>query len=144
MTASRSVQTSISTSAGYRYSTPAFLVPPGPTLFIQGQVAWDADRHIVGVGDFREQTRQVFRNLDEIVTSEGGSLSDLVHTLIFVTDINRTEQFVEVRRAFFPNSPIPPSTIVQVMALLDPAMEIEIHATAVLGSGNSGSSSSSI
>jgi 2-iminobutanoate/2-iminopropanoate deaminase len=123
------LKTQLSESATYKYSAPGFVVSPGPLLFIQGQVAWDENMQVVG-SDFASQTRQVFANLAAILEKAGGSLADIVHMLVFLTDMGRIDEFVAVREEFYPSSVFPPSTAVEVTRLIMPELQIEIHAVA--------------
>ena len=61
----------LSTPRGYTHVVD---VPAGRTLYISGQVAFDAEGNVVGKGDVRAQTEQVFRNL-EIALKSAGSIS---------------------------------------------------------------------
>jgi len=117
------------------YSAPAVVVPANAkTIYIQGQVPWDAELNVVSIGDFKGQVRQVFRNLQYIVEQAGGTLNDLVHTLIFLKDMDRFDpDFLSVRTEFYPiGGYSPPATVVEVRRLaLDPVM-VEIHAVAAI------------
>ena len=140
----RIIKTNYSQVEDYPYSAPAILIPPGaPLLFIQGQVPWDDELNVVSQGDFKGQVRQVFRNLEAICVDAGGKLSDLVHTLIFLTDMDRFDpEFLDVRTEFFPTADrpgySPPAAVVEVTRLaLEPVM-VEIHAVAALTSVTEG------
>jgi hypothetical protein len=43
----------------------------GDTLHLSGQVAWDKEGKVVGVGDLAAQTRQALSNLREVLASGG-------------------------------------------------------------------------
>jgi len=117
------------------YSAPAVVVPANAkTIYIQGQVPWDDELNVVAEGDFKEQVRQVFRNLQYVVEQAGGTLNDLVHTLIFLKDMDQFDpDFLSVRTEFYPiGGYSPPATVVEVRRLaLDPVM-VEIHAVAAI------------
>lgn len=61
----------------------------------------------------------------------GGTLTDIVKLTVFITDMRLREGYGEVRAEFLPHDP-PASTLVQVVALADPAAVIEIEGVAVL------------
>ena len=129
--ARRSVHTAYSQVAGYPYSTPAFVVPSGHDLvFIQGQVAWNDELRIAST-DIKDQATQVFTNMKGIMESSGGSLDDVVHLLIFMTDIDEFEEVNAVRRDFFTGE-LPPSTAVEVPRMVLPEVRLEIHAVGAL------------
>ena len=52
--------------------------PEGRVIHLTGQVAWDVDENIVDKGDVAEQTRQCFRNIENLLREVGGTLDDIV------------------------------------------------------------------
>lgn len=105
--------------------------PEGKVLHISGQVSQEVDGATVGVGDITAQTRQVLNNIDKILASVGGQLSDIVKVTVFVTDMSMLEEIHRVRSEFF-DPPYPASSLVQVVGLVDPDFLIEIEAVAVI------------
>jgi enamine deaminase RidA (YjgF/YER057c/UK114 family) len=100
-------------------------------LFIAGQVAVDRSGALVG-HDIETQARQVFENLRLILEAAGATLDDVVNTDVFLVDIARDlEGYLRVRQQYFPHNP-PPSTLIQVPALVSPDYLIEIKAVAAL------------
>lgn len=107
----------------------------GTTVHIAGQVAWDTEGNVVGVGDFEAQTRQVFTNLVAALDAAGAKLSDLVRIRIYVVDndLEKLGIIREVRDGFFGEDMTPPaSTLVGVQALAVPELLIEVDATALI------------
>ena len=102
----------------------------GNAIYVSGQVAIDEAGEIVGKGDMKAQTRQVFENLETVLGSAGASLSDVVKITVFITDISRLMETHEVRAEVLPDPP-PASTAVEVKALAFPDLLIEIEAVAV-------------
>lgn len=101
-------------------------------VFISGQVAWDADRRIVGQ-TLGEQTRQALHNVQAAVETAGGSLSDIVALRIYIVASQRQhigEVGEALRRAFAVHPPT--SSWIGVAFLANPDFLIEIEATAVL------------
>src|SRR5712691_3199621 len=43
----------------------------GNTIYVSGQVAYDAAGQLVGEGDMKAQTRQVFANIKAVLTAAG-------------------------------------------------------------------------
>ncbi len=70
----------------------------GRLLFIAGQTASDKNGNVVGKGDIKAQTRQVFDNIKAVLESAGGSLDNLVMTTTYITDRKYREGYNEVRR----------------------------------------------
>jgi enamine deaminase RidA (YjgF/YER057c/UK114 family) len=47
-------------------------------LVVSGQLPLDAEGHLVGAGDLRAHTRQVFENLRTILEANGATFADVV------------------------------------------------------------------
>ncbi|MBI3066606.1 MAG: RidA family protein [Deltaproteobacteria bacterium] len=113
-----------------RYSQ-GILNSGGKLLFIAGQTASDKDGNVVGKGDIRAQTEQVFANLKAVLKTAGGTLDDMVMTTTYITDREYREGYNEVRRGQYKKTP-PTSTLVIVKGLAHPDYLIEIAGIAVL------------
>ncbi|HMF66023.1 MAG TPA: RidA family protein [Phyllobacterium sp.] len=109
----------------------AVVVEPRKLVFISGQLARDIDGEIVGVGDMRAQLRQVLENLALALQAAGASLSNLVRTNTYVTDIDEYFKHVDVRMEFYSHA-MPTSTTVEVRRLAQPELMVEIDAIAAL------------
>ncbi len=81
-----------------RYSQ-GILNQGGKLLFVAGQTASDKDGNVVGKGDIKAQTRQVFDNLNAVLEAAGGTLDNLVMTTTYITDREYREGYNEVRRS---------------------------------------------
>ena len=104
---------------------------PKSLIFVSGQLARDADGHLVGAGDMAEQTRQCIRNLRTVLEAAGASLDDVVMVTVYTTDAREFKRITEARREFFIDK-LPTSTLVEVNHLADPGLMIEIQAVAAL------------
>lgn len=102
----------------------------GDLLFLAGQVGWDEQGRVVGVGDVEAQTRQTLKNIQRILEHSGASVEDIVKVTVYVTDMGVAERIAPIRTEFFGESP-PVSTIVEVSRLLTEDLLIEIDAVAV-------------
>lgn len=102
--------------------------------FIAGQVSYDSDGKIVGVGDMETQTRQVFRNLQIALASVGAGFGDVAKTNYFVRDMSAESiaAIRKVRAEFFASDAVPSSTMVGVVALAKPDLLLEVEAYAVI------------
>lgn len=104
----------------------------GDLVIVSGQAAIDEHGQLVGVGDFDAQAEQTFRNLQRVLEAGGSSLDRVVKVTIFLTDMANFPKIVELRERWF-TSPYPADSIVQVVALALPELELEIEAIAVAG-----------
>jgi enamine deaminase RidA (YjgF/YER057c/UK114 family) len=105
-------------------------VPAGRTLYIAGQVAFDVQGNVVGKGDVRAQTEQVFRNLKTALESAGASFADVVKMNWYVRDVSQVAIYREVREQFLGTGPRPASTLVEVKGLVRDDLLIEVEAIA--------------
>ncbi len=107
------------------------VVGMGRQVLLSGQVAWDDQRHVVGIGDIRVQAQQTFRNVQASLAAVGGEMDDVVSIVTYVTTPDGLRDIHEVRTEFF-SPPYPVSTLVQVAALVEPDLLIEVTATAIV------------
>ena len=103
----------------------------GNQVFVAGTTALDEKGQLVGRGDPRAQTLQALRNVERALGQAGAALTDVVRTRVFVRDIAAWEQIGRAHGEVFRDIR-PASTMVQVEALIDPEMLVEIEADAVL------------
>jgi 2-iminobutanoate/2-iminopropanoate deaminase len=85
----------------------------GKVVFVAGQTASNKDGKVVGKGDIKAQTEQVFANLTAVLKAAGGSLDNLVMTTTYIVDRKYREGYNEVRRGLYKKDP-PTSTQVNV------------------------------
>jgi enamine deaminase RidA (YjgF/YER057c/UK114 family) len=108
-------------------------------VVVRGDTAWVSgttsvvDGVVAHPGDAGAQTRQAIATLAEALERAGFSLADVVRTRMFVTDISRWEEIGRAHGDAFRDIR-PATSMVQVAALIDPAMLVEIEADAVRGS----------
>ena len=106
-------------------------VKVGNRIYVTGTTALGDDGEIVGIGDAYEQARQCLRNIEITLQRLGAGLEHVVRTRMFVTDISRWEEFGRAHGEFL-REVMPATTMVEVKALIDPRMLIEIEADAEL------------
>ena len=107
------------------------------TVFIAGQVAWDADGVTVGEGDLAAQVERCYLNVGTALAGAGGSFEDVAKLTVYVVDwtpdkmpllldgISRAATKLGVTAT-------PPATLIGVAALDVPEHLVEIEATAIL------------
>jgi enamine deaminase RidA (YjgF/YER057c/UK114 family) len=105
-------------------------------VVVRGDAAWvsgttaTVDGEVVHPGDAAGQARQALENVVAALEGAGFAASDVVRTRMFVTDIGRWEEIGRVHGEFFGDIR-PATSMVQVAALIDPEMLVEIEADAV-------------
>ena len=109
-------------------------------VVVRGDSAWVSgctsvvDGAVRYPGDVAAQARQAFANLAGALERAGFALADVVRTRLFVTDISRWEEVGRAHGEVFGDIR-PATSMVQVAALIDPAMLVEVEADAVRGAG---------
>jgi enamine deaminase RidA (YjgF/YER057c/UK114 family) len=106
----------------------------GTTIHISGQLAHDAQGNLVGAGDLRAQTRQVYQNLGKALAAAGATFDDVVKQTTYVVDYKPEHRMLigEVRFEFLARERPPASTLIGVAALAQPGFLIEIEVVAVI------------
>lgn len=103
----------------------------GRFVAIAGQVAVDETGTLVGPGDPAAQARQVFENLRRCLHAVGAGFADVLSFTIFVTNIAIVPTIRAVRDTVIDTAEPPASTVVQVVALANPDLLLEIQAQAI-------------
>lgn len=101
----------------------------GPHVHVAGTTAVDASGALIGPGNAYAQTAFILQKIGRALEEAGASFSDVIRTRMFVTDISKFEEYDRAHGEVFGNIR-PASTMVEVKALVDPRMLIEIEADA--------------
>lgn len=114
--------------------TNGVVCPPGRTLHIAGQVAFDQQARIVSP-DFATQFLHTLDNVIEVVRAAGGGSENIVKLLAFVTDLDK---YRDAQRAIGEGwrarmgAYWPAMSLVKVAGLLEPGALVEIEGIAIL------------
>jgi enamine deaminase RidA (YjgF/YER057c/UK114 family) len=109
-------------------------------VVVRGDAAWVSgttslvDGRVAHPGDAAAQTRQALVLIRQALERAGFTLHDVVRTRMFVTDISRWEEIGRAHGEVFGDIR-PATSMLQVAALIDPDMLVEIEADAVRGTG---------
>lgn len=87
----------LSTPRGYTHIVE---VRGGRTIYISGQVSLDRAGAVVGAGDLRAQTQQVFENLRLALDAVGATFRDVVKMNVYMLDASQVQVMRDVREKF--------------------------------------------
>jgi enamine deaminase RidA (YjgF/YER057c/UK114 family) len=104
-------------------------VAVGDTCWVAGTTDAGPDGTSRHPDDVGAQARAVFATIEAALAEAGFSLGDVVRIRMFVTDMTRSGEVTSVQRALF-GAIRPAATLVEVSALIDPSLLIEIEADA--------------
>lgn len=103
----------------------------GPFVSVSGTTAALPDGGAVGGDDPAAQMREALRRVVAALAALGATPADVVRTRTYVTDIGRWEEVGRVHGEVF-GDVRPATSMVQVSALIDPALLVEVEADAVV------------
>ncbi|MBE7556243.1 MAG: RidA family protein [Anaerolineales bacterium] len=103
------------------------------TVYVGGQDAVDASGAIVGKGDIKAQTEQIFKNLQTALAAAGATLEHVIKWNIYVVQGQPLQPGFEVFQRVWGQRPNPPAiTGVYVAGLANPDFLCEMDAVAVV------------
>lgn len=107
-------------------------IKAGDLIFVTGTAPVAEGGGVHAPGDAQEQAARCLQLAERALKELGADRSNVVRTRMFVTDISRWEEFGSAHREFFEEHR-PTTTMVEVRALIDPQMLIEIEVDAYVG-----------
>jgi len=103
----------------------------GPHIAVTGTASVGENGAVFAVGDAYGQARRCIEIIEKALHEADSGLKDVVRTRIFVTDITQWEAVARAHAEAFGDIQ-PATTMVQVSALIDPDMLVEIEADAIV------------
>ena len=101
----------------------------GNIIEVSGTTAIEGEK-VIGKGDPFLQTKTIIEKIKAALLKAGSSLEDVTRVRIYVTDINNWEEIGKALSKYFQKIK-PAATLVQVSALIDPDLLVEIEAKAI-------------
>ena len=102
----------------------------GNIVEVAGTTAMEGDK-LLGEGNAYEQTKFILLKIETALKQAGGSMKDVVRTRMYVTDISKWAEVGKAHGEFFKDVK-PVTTMVEVKALIDPRMLVEMEVSAII------------
>ena len=105
-------------------------VQAGNLLFLAGQIALNPKTMDLVDGKFRDEVKQVFKNVEAILTAADCSLCDVVKLTVYLTDLSDFEQVNAIMSEKF--GPPYPARVAVAVAALPRGATIELDVIAMI------------
>ncbi|HEY9605761.1 MAG TPA: RidA family protein [Allocoleopsis sp.] len=102
----------------------------GDNIYVSGTAPIGSDGKVYAPGDAYAQTVYCLQKIQKALHDLGSDCQDVVRTRLYVTDISRSAEYGKAHQEFFAKHP-PATTMVEVRALVDPEMLVEVEVEAV-------------
>ena len=103
----------------------------GNTVEVAGTASVDETGAVVGGASPYEQARFILAKIERALNEAGATLGDVVRTRMYVTDISRWEEVARAHGEVF-HDIRPAATMVEVNALIEPELLVEIEVSAIM------------
>ncbi|WP_144713691.1 RidA family protein [Curtobacterium pusillum] len=104
----------------------------GQPVFLTGQVAWDVDGTVVGIGDIETQVMKAWANLEAVLADLNATVGDIVKLTTYATDRAFIPSIHRERAKRYTTGHYPASTFIHVAGLAHPDLMVEIEAIVIL------------
>jgi enamine deaminase RidA (YjgF/YER057c/UK114 family) len=108
------------------------VAPQGHTIYVTGQVAWDSESNVVGLGDAEAQFDKCVENTSRVLQEVGGTLDDIVSLTIYFLHREDLPAIQRTRAKYFKVGTAPVSVLIQVPGLVIPELIVELVPVAVV------------
>lgn len=102
----------------------------GNQVYVSGTAPIPPEGGVFAPGDAYAQTRYCLEIIRKALQDLDADCQDVVRSRLYVTDISRSPEYAQAHREFFGDSP-PTCTLVEVKALVDPQMLVEVEVDAL-------------
>jgi isochorismate pyruvate lyase len=103
----------------------------GNFIAVTGTAPIDSHGFVYSTGNAKKQTLRCLELIEAALTKFGAGREDIFRTRLYVTDIDRFDEYGEAHREFF-RQHRPTTAMVEVKRLIQPGMLIEIEADAYI------------
>ena len=103
----------------------------GNHVYLAGMVSRDAQGNIAG-GSTYDQSKIIFGKIKALMEAAGGKVDDVIKITVYVVDMKHRDGVWKARAETF-SGDFPCSTLVQVAALGQPEVQVEIEAVGFIG-----------
>ena len=116
------------------YSHAVSIEGPARLVYVSGQVSMDQDGKVVGEGDMRAQSEQVFKNLTQVLRAAGARWDDVIKMNAYMVGLNAANvaAYREGRSSHLKVKIPPASTLVGVTSLVQPEWLLEVEVVAAI------------
>lgn len=105
----------------------------GDLVYVSGTTASDEGGRVHGADAF-EQSLYIYRKIERALAQAGASLSDVVRTRIYVSDVAHWEKAALAHKEIF-GEILPANTLIGGIHFTAPDYLVEIEADAIIGAG---------
>lgn len=102
-------------------------------IFCSGQASQDKNGNVIGLNDLGEQIRKSMENIEIALAEAGSSLDDVCRLKLYIVNLNpdMLGTITQEMGKSFDVDNLPANTLIGVQSLADPAILVEIEATAI-------------
>ncbi len=102
----------------------------GNHIHVSGTAPIGPEGGVFAPGDAYAQTRYCLERIQKALHDLDSDCQDVVRTRLYVTDISRSAEYAQAHQEYFGACP-PANTMVEVRALVDPEMLVEVEVEAI-------------